>query len=150
MRMFLRWSGLLHGVTCAASCPRESGEPYSQRCRPRIATLADQTAHFPTRNIVQPRWPHGRHDSLGECIEIQINLFACRRCSTPSARRLACQGRGPERCRFGLFHGKRVANREWRAAESRGVDGRPSVIPVRIQGSSHQSSQWALRGGHGQ
>jgi hypothetical protein len=49
-----------------------------------------------------------------------------------------------------VVHGKRVPDREWRAAESRGDDRRPSVIPVRIQGSSHQSPQWTLGGGHGQ
>jgi hypothetical protein len=87
---------------------------------------------------------------LGECIETQIDLFACRRCSTSSARRLVCKGRGPKRCRFGLFHGKRVTNREWRAAGPGGDDRRPSVISVRIQDSSYQSPQRTLGGGHGQ
>jgi hypothetical protein len=85
---------------------------------------------------------------MGEYIEIQIHLSACRRCC--SARRLERQGRGPERCRIGLFHGKRVPDREWRAVESGGNDRRPSFIPVRIQGSSHQSPQWTLGRGHGQ
>jgi hypothetical protein len=125
-----------------------SGSEHNQRDRPLIATLTNQTPRSPTRNV-QPRRPHGRHDSMGECIEIQIDLFACRRCCC-SARRLECRGRGPERCRIGLFHGKRIADRERRAVESGRNDRRPSFIPVRIQGSSHQSPQWTLRSGHGQ
>jgi len=105
---------------------------------------------LPHKNIVQPRWPHGRHDSLGECVEIQIDLFAHRRCSNSSACRLLCQGRRPERGCVGLFHGEWFANREWRAAGSGGDDRRASVISVRIQDSSHQSPQWTLGGGHGQ
>jgi hypothetical protein len=117
---------------------------------PSYCHIDQSNGPLPHKNIVQPRWPHGRHDSLGECVEIQIDLFARRRCSNSSACRLLCQGRRPERGRVGLFHGKRFANREWRAAGSGGDDRRAPVISVRIQDSSHQSPQWTLGGGHGQ
>jgi hypothetical protein len=87
---------------------------------------------------------------MGECIETQIDLFAGRRCSAPSARHLVCQGRRPERRRIGLFHGKWFADRERHAAGSRSIDRRPSVIAVRIQNSSYQSPQWTLGRGHRQ
>jgi hypothetical protein len=116
---------------------------------PSYCHIDQSNAALPHKNTFNPRRPHGRHDSMGECIEIQIDLLACGRCCC-SARRLERQGRGPERCRIGLFHGKRVADRERRAVESGRVDRRPSFIPVRIQDSSHQSPQWTLRSGHGQ
>jgi hypothetical protein len=123
--------------------------PPHQRRRLVNDTLTDQTPLFPTKHV-QPRRPHGRHDSMGECIENWIDLFACRRCSTSSPRYLICQRRGPERRRFDLFHRKRKPDREWRAAQSGGNDRGPSIVPLRIQGSSHQSPQRSLRGGHGQ
>jgi hypothetical protein len=124
-----------------------SGPEHNQRYRPLIATLTNQTPRFPHKNTFNP-------DDLTAVTTawekyIEIHLFACRRFCC-SAHRLECRGRGPERCRIGLFHGKRIADRERRAVESGRNDRRPSFIPVRIQGSSHQSPQWTLRSGHGQ
>jgi hypothetical protein len=115
--------------------------------RPFIDTLSNQTPLFPTKHV-QPGRLHGRHDSMGECIESQIDLFAGRRCSAFSAGRFIRQGR--ERRSIGLFDRKRIANREWRATQSGGNDRRPSFISIRIEGSRNQSQQWTHRGGHGQ
>ena len=140
----------VHGELCVQMCESSSPIPCTGsfrpgRLRPFIDTLTNQTARFPTKEV-QPERLHGRHDSIGECVENQIDLFACRRC--PSARCSVRQRR--ERCRIGLFDGKRIANRDRRAAQSGGNDRRPSLVPVRLQGAGHQSQQRALCGGHHQ
>ena len=63
--------------------------------------------------------------------------------SAPSAR-------AAERRRIGLFHGKRIEDRERRAAQSGGTHRRPSFLSVRLEGQGHQSPQRTLRGGHRQ
>jgi hypothetical protein len=60
--------GLLSRTTCRRACLIRGGE--GRRDCPLVATLADQTPHYPHKNVFNPRRRYGRHDSMGEYVEI--------------------------------------------------------------------------------